>query len=68
MADAAIQALVRLRPDSGEAHLSLAKHLYWGYLDYDRARTELRLAQKSFLTTRWRLRFRLYRSTTKPVG
>jgi TolB-like protein/class 3 adenylate cyclase/Flp pilus assembly protein TadD len=47
MADAAIQALVRLRPDSGEAHLALAKHLYWGYLDYDRARTELRLAQKS---------------------
>ena len=47
MADAAIQALVRLRPDSGEAHLALAKHLYWGYLDYDRARTELGLAQKS---------------------
>jgi serine/threonine-protein kinase len=47
MADAAIQALVRLRPDSGEAHLALAKHLYWGYLDYDRARTELDLVQKS---------------------
>src|SRR5206468_4447421 len=30
MADAAIQSLTRLRPDSGEAHLSLAKHLYWG--------------------------------------
>ncbi len=47
MADAAIQSLARLRPDSGEAHLALAKHLYWGYLDYDRARKELTLAQKS---------------------
>jgi tetratricopeptide (TPR) repeat protein len=47
MADAAIQSLTRLRPNSGEAHLALARHLYWGYLDYDRARTELSLAQKS---------------------
>jgi TolB-like protein/class 3 adenylate cyclase/Flp pilus assembly protein TadD len=47
MADAAIQSLTRLRPDSGEAHLALAKHLYWGYLDYDRAREELKLAQQS---------------------
>jgi serine/threonine-protein kinase len=47
MADAAIQALTRLRPDSGEAHLALAKHSYWGYRDYDRARQELKLAQQS---------------------
>jgi TolB-like protein/Tfp pilus assembly protein PilF len=47
MADAAIQSLVRLRPNSGEAHLAVAKHFYWGYLDYDRAREELTLAQKS---------------------
>jgi TolB-like protein/class 3 adenylate cyclase/Tfp pilus assembly protein PilF len=47
MADAAIQSLARLLPDSGEAHLALAKHLYWGYLDYDHAREELKLAQKS---------------------
>jgi TolB-like protein/class 3 adenylate cyclase/Flp pilus assembly protein TadD len=47
MADVAIQSLARLRPDSGEAHLALAKHWYWGYRDYDRAREELRLAQKS---------------------
>jgi serine/threonine-protein kinase len=47
MADAAIQSLTRLRPNSGEVHLALAKHLYWGYLDYDHAREELRLAQKS---------------------
>jgi TolB-like protein/Tfp pilus assembly protein PilF len=47
MADAAIQSVVRLRPNSGEAHLALAKHMYWGYLDYDRARERLNLAQKS---------------------
>jgi tetratricopeptide (TPR) repeat protein len=47
MADAAIQSLTRLRPNSGEAHLALAKHLYWGYLDYDHAREELKLAQQS---------------------
>jgi TolB-like protein/class 3 adenylate cyclase/Tfp pilus assembly protein PilF len=47
MADAAIQAVARLLPNSGEAHLALAKHLYWGYLDYDRAREELKLAQQS---------------------
>ena len=47
LADAAIQSLTRLLPNSGEAHLALAKHLYWGYLDYDRARNELSLAQKS---------------------
>ncbi len=53
MADAAIQSLARLRPDSGEAHLSLAKHLYWGYHDYDRARKELGLAQKSLPNDPW---------------
>ena len=53
MADAAIQSLTRLRPNSGEAHLALAKHLYWGYLDYDRARKELSLAQKSLPNDPW---------------
>ncbi|HEY7001305.1 MAG TPA: FlgO family outer membrane protein [Candidatus Udaeobacter sp.] len=47
MADAAIQSLTRLRPNSGEAHLALAKHLYLGKLEYDNARQELKLAQKS---------------------
>ena len=46
LADAAIQSLRRLRPDAGETHLALAKHLYWGYLDYDRARKELNAAQQ----------------------
>src|SRR5437667_2408917 len=47
MADAAIQSLSRLRPNSGEAHLAIAKHLYWGRLDYERARQALTLAQKT---------------------
>ncbi len=46
LANDAIQSLRRLRPDSGEAHLALAKHLYWGYLDYDQARHELDAATR----------------------
>jgi tetratricopeptide (TPR) repeat protein len=53
MADAAIQSLTRLLPNSGEAHLALAKHLYWGYHDYDHARKELSLAQKSLPNDPW---------------
>jgi serine/threonine-protein kinase len=44
LAKAAIDAAFRLKPDSGEAHLALGAHLYWGYLDYDRARDELAIA------------------------
>src|SRR6266550_8141586 len=47
LAKAAIDSAFRLRPDSGEAHLALGWHLYWGYSDYDRARAELALAQDS---------------------
>jgi TolB-like protein/class 3 adenylate cyclase len=47
LADAAVQSIHRLRPDSGEAHLALAKHLYWGYFDFDRARRELELARNA---------------------
>jgi TolB-like protein/class 3 adenylate cyclase/Tfp pilus assembly protein PilF len=47
LADAAIQSLQRLRPDAGETHLALAKHLYLGYLDYDRARTEVTSAEQT---------------------
>jgi len=53
MADQAIQSLTRLRPNSGEAHLARAKHLYWGYLDYDLARGELELAKKSLPNDPW---------------
>src|SRR6266550_3438051 len=47
LAKSAIDSAFRLRPDSGEAHLALACHLFLGYSDYDRARAELALAQQT---------------------
>jgi TolB-like protein/DNA-binding winged helix-turn-helix (wHTH) protein/Tfp pilus assembly protein PilF len=47
LAEAAIQAAFRLRPDAGEAHLARAENLYRGYLDYDAALTELKLARET---------------------
>jgi TolB-like protein/Tfp pilus assembly protein PilF/predicted Ser/Thr protein kinase len=46
-AEAAIQGAFRLRPDSGEVHLARARHLYWGYLDYNEASAELEVARQS---------------------
>jgi TolB-like protein/class 3 adenylate cyclase/Tfp pilus assembly protein PilF len=47
LAEAAIQAAFRLRPDAGEAHLTRAEHLYRGYLDYDGALAELDIARRT---------------------
>jgi TolB-like protein/predicted Ser/Thr protein kinase len=47
LAESAIQEALRLRPDSGEAHLARAENLYRGYLNYDGALAELELARKS---------------------
>lgn len=47
LAESAIQAAFRLRPDSGEAHLARAENLYRGYLDYDGALTEVELARQT---------------------
>jgi tetratricopeptide (TPR) repeat protein len=44
LAEAAIQAAFRLRPDAGEARLARAQNLYRGYLDYDGALAELEIA------------------------
>ena len=46
-AEAAINNALRLRPESGEAHLALGEHLFRAYRDYDRALAELALAQKT---------------------
>ena len=46
-AKSAIDSAFRLKPDSGEAHLALAQHLYWGYRDYDGARAELAIARRT---------------------
>ena len=47
LANAAIQAASRLRPDAGEAHLARAENLYRGYLDYLGALAELEVARES---------------------
>ena len=47
LAEAALKAAFRLQPDSGEAHLARARHLYWGYLDYDGALAELEIASET---------------------
>ena len=47
LAEAAVEAAFRLRPDAGEAHLARAGHLYYGYRDYDGALAELELGQRT---------------------
>src|SRR5207302_8940025 len=47
LANTAIQTAVRLRPNSGEAHLAVAEHLYRGYRDHDGALAELTLARRA---------------------
>jgi tetratricopeptide (TPR) repeat protein len=52
-AEAAVEAAARLRPDAGETHLSRARNLYWGYLDYDGALRELEIARQSLPGEDW---------------
>jgi TolB-like protein/Flp pilus assembly protein TadD len=47
LAEAAINAAFRLRPDAGEPHLARAGHLYRGYLDYEGALAELETARQT---------------------
>jgi len=47
LAEGAIQAAFRLRPEAGEAHLARAENLYRGYLDYEGALAELEAANKT---------------------
>ena len=47
LGNTAVQKALRLQSDSGEAHLALAQHLYRGYLDYERAKAELAIAQRT---------------------
>jgi eukaryotic-like serine/threonine-protein kinase len=47
LADAAIEAAFRLRPDAGEAHLARGEHLYRAYLDYHGAIAELDIARRT---------------------
>jgi adenylate cyclase len=47
LAEAAVEAAFRLRPDSGEAHLARAQHLYFAYRDYAGALAELEIARRT---------------------
>jgi TolB-like protein/Tfp pilus assembly protein PilF/tRNA A-37 threonylcarbamoyl transferase component Bud32 len=47
LAEAAITAAFRLRPDAGEAHLARAWSFYLGYLNYDGAMSELEVARQT---------------------
>ena len=46
LADRAVKAALRLRPEAGEAKLERARYLCMCNLDYDKARTELTSAQR----------------------
>ncbi len=47
LADAAVLAAFRLRPDAGEAHLARAENLYRCHLDYDGALAGLEIARRT---------------------
>jgi len=47
LAESAVKTALKLAPDSGEAHLAQAQHLYRGYSDYDGARTQLAIARRT---------------------
>jgi tetratricopeptide (TPR) repeat protein len=47
LAEGAVKAALHLRPEAGEAHLERARYLYSCNLDYDNARAELALAQRT---------------------
>jgi serine/threonine protein kinase/Tfp pilus assembly protein PilF len=47
LAEAALQAASRLRPDAGKTHLARGLNLYWGYRDYNGALAELEVARQS---------------------
>ena len=47
LAEAALQAATRLRPNAGETHLARAQYLYYGLRDYAGALAELESARRA---------------------
>jgi TolB-like protein/Tfp pilus assembly protein PilF len=47
LAEAAVQAAIRLRPDAAETHLARAQYLYYGQRDYAGALAELEIARRA---------------------
>jgi TolB-like protein/Tfp pilus assembly protein PilF len=46
LAEGAVQAASRLRPDDGETHVARGSNFYWGHRDYGRALDELEIARQ----------------------
>jgi TolB-like protein/Tfp pilus assembly protein PilF len=53
LAEAAIEAAARLRPDAAEVHLARAHNLFQSHLDYDGALAELELARRTLPNAPW---------------
>ncbi len=49
LAEAALQAAARLRPDAAETHLARAQYLYYGLRDYAGALAELEIARRALI-------------------
>jgi serine/threonine-protein kinase len=47
LAEKAVEKAKSIRPDAGETHLAVAQHRYRGYRDYDGARAEIAIAQRT---------------------
>jgi TolB-like protein/Flp pilus assembly protein TadD len=58
LAEAAIEAASRLRPDAGETHLARARHFYWGHLNYGAALAELEVAHETLPNDPWIFMFK----------
>ena len=68
LAEAAIEAALRLHPDAGEVHLARAGHLYWGYLDYAEALRELEIARQTLPNDARLFELRGYIERRRPDG
>ena len=68
LADAAIQSLRRLRPAAGETHLAVTRHLFWGYLDYDRTAAAIKRGLDGTQQCRSILVCRIHRQAAGPLG
>jgi TolB-like protein/Tfp pilus assembly protein PilF len=68
LAQAAIDAASRLRPDAGETHLARAGHLYYGHRDYSGALAELEIAGKTLLNDSRLFELKGYIERRRPGG
>ena len=69
LAEAALQAAFRIRPNAAEAHLARAYHLYNGYRNYDGALAELEAAARNLPNNRGSFRAkRLHPKASRTLG